>query len=192
MTEPQLDKSRRTLTGIQVAAGVVGIVIAGFVVLLVTSDPYQNPISSQIVGQSAPPVSGESYDDSSFDLDEILASNRVLPAAEQEWVVVNFFASWCVPCITENPELIRFDEEGAACPTRLVGVSINDSPEAVEDFFDEWGGEWPVLVGDTNSMIIDFGVTAPPETFVVAPSGLVTNKIIGATTYEQLAQLIQC
>jgi len=192
VSDSRPDPTRRTLSGVQVSAGVVGIVAVAFVVLLFTSDPYQNPINTQVVGQSVPSVSGESYDGGSFDLDEILASNRVLPVAEQEWVVVNFFASWCVPCITENPELIRFDEQGAACPTRLVGVAINDTRDDVAEFFHERGGDWPVIVGDTNSMIIDFGVTAPPETLIVAPSGLVTSKILGATTYEQLVQSIQC
>ena len=59
-------------------------------------------------------------------------------------------------------------------------------------FFERLGGDWPVLVGETNSTVVDFGVTAPPETVIIAPSGLVVQKIVGKTTYEQLGELIPC
>lgn len=180
------------LTPIQVAVGVVAIVLVAFIVLLATRDPQQNGPNNAVVNEAVPAFSGTSYDGAAFDIDDVLAANRLVAPEEQEWVVVNFFASWCVPCITENPELIRFDEEGAACPSRLVGVSINDTEQDVSDFFDRHGGDWPVLVGDTNSIIIDFSVTAPPETIIVAPSGVVVSKIIGATSYDRLVGAIRC
>ena len=183
---------RSGLSGVQVAAAVVGVVIVAFIVLLATRDVHQNERSDAPIGEAVPNVAGVSYDGSTFDLEEVLAANRLLPPDEQVWVVVNFFASWCIPCQTEHPELIRFDTEGMACPTRLVGVSIRDSPERVAEFFEQRGGDWPVLVGDTNSIIIDFSVTAPPETVIVTPSGIVGAKFIGAVTYEQLVDAIPC
>lgn len=180
------------LSPIQVTVGLVSLILVAFIVLLVTRDPQQNGPNDAVVNEAVPAFSGISYDGTAFDIDEVLAANRLLSPEEQEWVVINFFASWCVPCITENPELIRFDEEGAACPSRLVGVSINDTEEDVRDFFERRGGDWPVLVGDTNSIIIDFSVTAPPETIIVAPSGLVVGKLIGATTYDRLVGSIRC
>lgn len=179
-------------SGVQIAAAVVGIVIVAFIVLLATRDVQTNDPNTVAVGEGVPDVAGVSYDGSTFDINDVLAANRSLPPDQQEWVVVNFFASWCVPCEIEHPELIRLDEQGAACPTRLVGVAINDTEEGVRDFFDRRGGEWPVLVGDTSSTIIDFGVTAPPETFVVAPSGLVLQKFISNVTYEDVVENITC
>lgn len=180
------------LSGIQVAAAVVGVVIVAFVVLLATRDTQQNEPNTTVLGEPVPAFSGVSYDGTDFAIEDVLSANRGRGSADQEWVVVNFFASWCVPCEIEHPDLMRFDTEGVGCPSRLVGVTINDSRAGVEDFFERRGGEWPVLVGDTNSIIIDFGVTAPPETIVVAPSGLVVQKFIGAVTYDQLAGAIQC
>lgn len=193
MTDPEVASAdgRRGLSPVQVVALAVGIVVVAFIVLLATRDVQTNgPVD--ITGQSVPQFSGVSYDGQTFDMDEVLAANRGIAAADQTWTVVNFFASWCVPCRTEHPDLIRFDTEGVSCPSRLVGVTFNDSATGVQEFFDDLGGGWPVLVGDTTSIAIDFSVLAPPETVVVAPSGVITTKLIGAVTYDRLAQAIQC
>ncbi len=179
-------------SAVKLIAAVVGVLAVGFVVLLATRDAQRNGPNTDIVGQPVPPVAGVSYDGNRFDIDEVLSANRELARAEQTWVVVNFFASWCAPCRAEHPDLIRFDDQGTSCPSRLVGVTFQDSAENVSSFFDTLGGDWPVLVGDTASMVIDFGVLTAPETVVVAPSGLVTAKIIGETTYDQLSEVIEC
>ncbi|MGI9621766.1 MAG: TlpA family protein disulfide reductase [Acidimicrobiales bacterium] len=188
----QAGQTSRSGSPVRLVAGVVGIVVVAFIVLLATRDVQTNDPSDDIVGQGAPPIEGTSYDGTSFDLEEVLAENRVSEVSDQEWVVVNFFASWCVPCRIEHPELVRFAAEGTSCPTRLVGVTFNDTPENVSEFFDELGGDWPVLVGDTASMAIDYSVLTAPETFVIAPSGIVTAKFFGAVEYEQLAEQISC
>ena len=179
-------------SSIQVIAAAVGIVIVAFIVLLASGDVVSNDPQTGIVGENVSQFAATSYDGQSFDMDSVLAQNRVLPADEQVWTVVNFFASWCTPWIEENPELIRFDTEGAACPTRLVGVTMTDTAENVADFFDRYGGGWPVLVGDTAGIIVDFSVLAPPETVIVAPSGVITQKFIGAVDYDALVGAIQC
>lgn len=183
---------------IRVTAGVVGVVVLVFIALLATRQPAENDPSFDIVGEPSPPVAGVSYDGATFDLDEILLANRQLPPEEQTWVVVNFFASWCAPCEAEHPDLIRFDREGllrpdgTACSTELVGITVRDDADDVADFFDRLGGDWPVLVGETNSSVVNFGVTAPPETVIIAPNGLVVQKIVGQTSYEQLTEVIPC
>lgn len=192
MTEAAPDVEGRRLTPLQVVAVAVGIVIVSFVVLLATRDVQVNGPNTAIVGENVPQFSGTSYDGQSFDMNTVLLANRELPAAEQTWTVVNFFASWCGPCRLEHGDLTRLDTKGAACPTRLVGVTITDSAENVAEFFDDLGGDWPVLVGDTSGTVIDFSVLAPPETIVIAPSGLIVAKFIGAVTYERLVEVIAC
>ena len=49
-----------------------------------------------------------------------------------------------------------------------------------------------MLVGDTAGIVVDFSVLAPPETLVVAPSGVIVAKFFGAVSYDQIAGAIQC
>ena len=179
-------------SSIKIIAGSVGVVIIAFIVLLSTRDVQENEASDEPIGQGAPPIAGMSYDGTEFDLDDILADNRNLAFADREFVIVNFLASWCIPCRTEHPELIRLDTEGASCPTRLVGVAVSDSAGDVEAFFEELGGDWPVLVGDTSRMIVDLSVVAPPETIVIEPEGQVVAKFIGPVTVDAIDSVLSC
>lgn len=179
-------------SSIKIIAGSVGVVIVAFIVLLATRDAQQNEASDEPIGQGAPPIAGTSYDGTEFDLEEVLLANRNLAFADREFVIVNFFASWCIPCRTEHPELIRLDTEGARCPTRLVGVAVSDTAADVAAFFDELGGDWPVLVGDTSGMIVDLSVVAPPETIVIEPDGQVVAKFVGPVTVEAIDSVLSC
>ena len=79
------------------------------------------------------------------------------------------------------------------CPTQLLGVAFNDEKADVDDFFERFGGDWPVIVGpETNQMALDFSVLTAPETYLIAPSGIVVLKVIGPVTYKRLAESITC
>ncbi len=147
MSEPAAEF---TLSPIKLVALGVGALFVGFIVLLGTREVQRNEPNSDIIGQAVPPVAGTSFDGEVFDIDDILAANRGLEPESQTWVVVNFFASWCTGCRQEHGDLIRFETEGASCPTQLVGVTFQDSAQNVADYFDDLGGDWPVLVGDTG------------------------------------------
>ncbi len=193
MTDAAPDEAGGGPSSIKIIAGSVGVVVIAFIVLLATRDVQRNEASDEPVGSGVPAFAGVSYDGSTFDIDDVLAFNRSgVAIADQEWVVVNFFASWCIPCRQEHPDLVRLDTEGAPCPSRLVGVAVSDAADDVAAFFDDLGGDWPVLVGDTSSIIIDFSVVAPPETIVVAPSGVVVAKFVGAVTYETITGVMEC
>ena len=190
---------RPRLSGVQVTVAIVAIVAVGFLLVLGSTKVDRNGVNFDIVGSPAPSVTGVSYQGEVFDLDAVLQANRSLPAAEQRWVVLNFFGSWCVECVREHGDLVRFDTEGVitpdgrACAVDLIGVTFDDSPENVREFFETRGGDWPVLVsGGLSAAVVQYGVTAAPETIVVAPNGLVIEKFAGAVTYDLLREHITC
>jgi cytochrome c biogenesis protein CcmG/thiol:disulfide interchange protein DsbE len=158
-----------------------GLVLMAFVVVLATRPSAdERPIAGELVGQPVPPVAGPTLDGSSYDID----------AERGRWVVVNFFATWCTPCLIEHPELVRFSEEHVATDdAQVVSVAFQDQPEALEEFFADNGGDWPVIVGDTGRTAIDFGVTGVPESYLVAPDGVVVAKFEGVTA-DRLDQVI--
>ena len=161
----------------------VGVVMLLLVILLATRDPATERLAkSPLVGKLAPPVEGVTLKNEQFTLDRVRG----------EWVIVNFFGSWCTPCIQEHPELVSFQESHrSAGDATVVSVAFADSPTAARQFFEKRGGDWPILVQDTDSIAVGYGVIKVPETFVVSPSGLVVAKLLGGVTAERLDSLIE-
>jgi cytochrome c biogenesis protein CcmG, thiol:disulfide interchange protein DsbE len=153
-----------------IASVAVGVVMILLVVLLLTSRRADEGASaSPVLGKPAPAVAGEPLIGERFDI-----------GTNDRWLVVNFFATWCVPCRQEHPQLRIIDEQlGADGTARVVSVAYDDQPEKVQQFFEEEGGDWPVLDSDNGRTALDWGVVKVPESFLVAPTGIVLERIQG-------------
>ena len=91
-------------------------------------------------------------------------------AAQTRPVLVNFFASWCVPCVAESPYLAEIAKTGLA----LWGVAYQDEPQALGKFLLQYGNPFARLAADpTGRTAIDWGVYGVPESFLIAPGGRV-------------------
>lgn len=156
----------------------VGLVLALLVVLLATRDAgTERETRSPLVGKPAPPIVGTTVDGERFDLAEL----------QGRWVVVNFFATWCTPCVVEHPELIKFAEAHKATDdVRIVSVAFADQASKVRDFFAKNGGDWAVLAEDTDGVSVAYGVTGVPESLLVDPRGRVVAKLIGGIRADDL------
>jgi cytochrome c biogenesis protein CcmG/thiol:disulfide interchange protein DsbE len=183
-TEPVAEgprpRRRRTALFVSIALGVVLVL---FIAVLATREPSQDRVTdSPLVGEVAPPVRGTSLvDGSAVDLD----------ALRGQWVVVNFFATWCIPCRTEHPELLSFSRRHAqAGDASVISVVFQDSPEDVRDYFAEEDSNWPVIDGSGSGVILDYAVAQVPESFIVSPTGYVVAKVTGGVTSVGLDQLI--
>ena len=83
--------------------------------------------------------------------------------------IVNFFASWCVPCREEHPLLMRLAEEQHV---PIYGIAYKDKPEATARLLAQMGNPYREIGLDENGRVgIDFGITGVPETFVIDKSG---------------------
>jgi cytochrome c biogenesis protein CcmG/thiol:disulfide interchange protein DsbE len=177
---PVQAKRRHTVLAIAV---VVALVVVALFVVLATREPGRNTFAdSPLLGQVAPPLTGETLDGGTFDLE----------GERGRWVVVNFFASWCAPCRQEHPELVSFAQRHeAAGDAVVVSVVYNDDTAAVREYFDRNGGDWPVMVGDTGSDALEWGVAGVPESYVVDPVGFVRYKVIGGVTSTGLDRALE-
>jgi cytochrome c biogenesis protein CcmG, thiol:disulfide interchange protein DsbE len=164
-----------------VSAAIVGVVMVAFVALLATRDTGPRETRSALLGRPAPEVVGETMDGGTFDLDELRG----------RWVLVNFFATWCPPCIVEHPELVAFhDAHAEAGDVEVVSVAFQDSAAEIEAFFEEYGGDWPVLPEGVSGAAVSWGVAALPESFLVSPQGVVVHKFTGGVTYQALESVL--
>lgn len=170
------------MSRLRVVAGVVvtALVLGALVVLFATAGSGEDAdTSAQVVADEAPDLTAVTTDGEVFDL----GSTR------GKWVLVNFFATWCPPCVAEHPELVAFSE---AHPEDVVVVSVafDEPADVIEEFFDRNGGDWPVIAEDTGGIVLDFGVVKLPESFLVSPDGVVVEKIEGGVTAARLDRLI--
>ncbi len=94
--------------------------------------------------------------------------------------VVNFWASWCVPCRADAPHLQAFAERHADDGIALVGIVWNDEAEEARRFRDEFGLTYPQVTDPGNRTALDYGVFGVPETYVVDGRGIVMAKLVGA------------
>jgi cytochrome c biogenesis protein CcmG/thiol:disulfide interchange protein DsbE len=154
----------------------VAAVLALFVLLLATSKD-EVADSSPLIDKAAPAIVGTGFRGDAFDLD----------TQRGKWTVVNFFSTTCVPCVLEHPELKAWSERHAAAgDASIVSITFDDSPASVRTFFETNGGNWPVLLEDTGSIAIAYGVVAVPESYLVDPFGVVRAKFLGGVEADQL------
>ena len=165
---------------IVIAVVAMAVVLAALVLVLGTSG-FNGEVdtSTQVVGSPAPELVGTTTSGDDFDIvDE-----------RGKWVLVNFFATWCPPCVAEHPELVAFASRNAETAT-VVSVAFDEPAEVVEEFFSTHGGDWPV-VAEAGRIPIDWGVVKLPESYLVAPDGTVVDKIEGGVTADELESLIE-
>lgn len=107
---------------------------------------------------------------------EDLAAGRV--------TVVNFWASWCVPCVQEHPLLIELRQKTGV---ELYGVNYKDDPTAARRFIGRFGNPYTRAGADTSGRsAIEWGVYGMPETFVVNGRGEIVYKHVGPISPESL------
>jgi cytochrome c biogenesis protein CcmG/thiol:disulfide interchange protein DsbE len=170
-------RSRRS----SLIAGVVGVVVALFFVVLVVSSPEdRETAASPLLGNPAPVVRSTTLENEQFELSRRRGS----------WVMFNFFNSTCVPCRQEHPELVAFHEAQAsvATPTELYSIINDDSDNAVRAFFEANQGDWTKVRDDDGSIAVAFGVAKVPETWIIDPNGFVRMRFIGAVTKDLLTE----
>ena len=181
---PQIPRRRRWLLwaplGVAAAGGV------GFYAMLrgLSSGAYDpRGVPSALVGHQAP----------AFSLPPLEAAG--LPGLAQtdlidmpRPVLVNFWASWCVPCVIEHPQLMRLSRDGVP----VFGINYKDKPADAAGFLAQRGNPFARLGRDQPGRVaIDWGVYGVPETYFVDRGGIIRWRFPGAVTPEILRDDIQ-
>lgn len=165
-----------------VALAVLAALIAVAVVAATRPANTATAVQSPLAGKAAPGFSQRS----------LSGATVTLSSYRGRYVVVNFFASWCTPCRVEEPNLARFAFEQSRIPggVALVGVVFDDPDSAARQFLSTFGATWPAVTDPGGVIASAYGVTAPPTTFLVSPSGSVVAEDTGPVTVGQLDRLV--
>ena len=133
-------------------------------------------------------AAGKLVDAPAFTLDRLDAEGGRLSLADLRGkaVVVNFWASWCIPCRDEAPVLQKTYERYRDQGLVVLGIDVNDFKEDARRFMKRYGITYPVAYDGKGSTVGKWGVRGFPETFFVDRSGtLVGERIEGAVDIER-------
>lgn len=129
------------------------------------------------VGQPAPDFTVEIIEGGDFTLSEALGRP----------VVLNFWASWCLPCRTEIPDISAF---AAAHPdVQVIGVAVDDAEDASRMFADEVGASYPLALG-TSEVEAAYPRFGMPVTYIIDEDGKITDVVNGLVDEELLEDLV--
>jgi cytochrome c biogenesis protein CcmG/thiol:disulfide interchange protein DsbE len=160
------------LAGAALTLPLVGVLFANL-----GNDPHT--VDSPLIGQKAP----------DFALPTVESGEVVrLEDLEGRVVVVNFWATWCVPCFQEHHVLM--DGARRYTDVTFLGVIYQDEAELVKRFGEERGAAYPSLMDEQGRTAIAYGVYGVPETFFISPDGTIVDKFVGALTPRALADRV--
>ena len=180
-SSPVVSGLRRTRKVLWIAVA-VAVPVALLILVLANGQPAATrAVKSPLVGKPAPAIEGSTVD----------GRDATLAGLRGKWVVVNFFATWCVPCRQEHPDLVRFAEAHQATgDATVLGVVYSDNAQAVKEFRDQQGGSWPMVADPKGRIALDYGVSGVPESFLVSPDGVVVAKLLGGVRAGDLDNLL--
>ena len=128
-----------------------------------------------------------------FTLKDVNNKAVKLSAFKGKLLVLNFWASWCVPCRAEIPALVELQSKYAGKGLQVIGVSIDDPIEKMKPFISQYKINYPVLTAFKNDAILDsYGpIVVVPATVLIERDGKVCTKHIGPVTKEAFEREIK-
>ncbi len=143
--------------------------------------PSDRTVYSAMVGEAVP----------DFRLEPIVSGKPGLSAADLragQPRLLNVFASWCVPCIAEAPQLMKLKAMGVP----IDAVAIRDTGPAIENFLARYGDPYARIGDDRDSRVqLSLGSSGVPETFVINGRGVVVKQHVGDIREDDVAELAQ-
>ena len=158
------------------------ILVTFFYLLIIERNPSEIP--SNLLDKSVP----------KFETESLLKKERFISSKEfgNEIMLVNFFATWCLPCRDEHIYIKRFSDEKGI---RVIGINYKDNPKKAIQWLKDMGNPYSnVPIDKYGRIAIDWGVYGIPETFIISSKGIIKYRHVGPVTkkiYKKINLLIE-
>jgi cytochrome c biogenesis protein CcmG/thiol:disulfide interchange protein DsbE len=150
------------------------MLLAGYFALALRPDHDPHELPSAMIDKEAP----------DFSLSGLNGPGVARDGLKGGPVLINFFASWCVPCRIEHPLLMRLAEHDHV---KLYGIDYKDQPADATKLLAQFGDPYRGIGLDTDGRVgLDFGVYGVPETYVLDGSGHIRKRFVGPLTEQQV------
>ncbi|MGH9468113.1 MAG: TlpA family protein disulfide reductase [Terriglobales bacterium] len=104
-------------------------------------------------------------------------------------VVLNFWASWCAPCVEETPALNALAQDFPNGRVVVLGVSIDEDPVAYRTFLARFGIHYPTARDPTQAIMHRYGTRQIPETYIIGPDGRLARKLVSVADFNSPTML---
>lgn len=154
----------KTRTLVLVVGGLVIVPMVVFLAIGLGHDPHV--IDSPLIGKPAPAFALADLDGNTVSLEDLKGTP----------VLMNFWATWCVPCMAEH-ESFRGATRILGDRVKFVGVVYQDEPSLIRRFLAQRGSWGPTLVDPASKVAISYGVYGVPESYLIDRDGVIVDKI---------------
>jgi peroxiredoxin len=104
-----------------------------------------------------------------------------------QFVILNFWATWCVPCIKEMPEFQKA-HQSLDPKAKIIGINLAESKEKVGEYILDKGVSFPILLDGYGDVSQEYRVVNLPVTFFITPDGVIREKIFGGGVTEKMIE----
>ena len=126
-----------------------------------------------------------------FSLTDIDGKPLTLASYKGKVVLLDFWATWCVPCQAEIPHFVEFQNNYAAKGFQVIGISMDDGPDPVHPFYQQYKMNYPVAMGSTQLAESYGGILGLPVTFLIDRDGRIAAKYRGQTDAGIIQQKLE-
>jgi len=180
-TTPGSSPERKSRGWVYVPLAIFLGVAGMFGIALNSGDPSKLP--SALIGRPVPAVDFAALEGLSRPQGPVPGFSAA-ELSKGDVTIVNFWASWCAPCVAEHPLLVELAENSGV---KLYGVNYKDKPEAARRFLGRYGNPFAAMGVDPKGRgAIEWGVYGMPETFVINGRGEIAYKHVGPITHQSM------
>ena len=174
---------KRPARWIALSVAIVVVVLGVVLALNVGADPAQDAKQSPFLGKQVP----------AFNLPQLTGGAISKQSIAGKSVIINFWNTWCVPCVQELPELRAFYAEHATDPDFVMIGIVRDqqySDDTVRAYVKKNGMDWTVAFDPGSQAALDFATRGQPETIAVSPQGVVAASKYGPMSNADLEKFL--